>query len=70
MKNDGYIKVVREIKKRNGNCKITILGASHSAFSVIYTLLNGPCKIATFEEMLKKNKQVGNNRKINSAIVT
>ncbi len=70
MKSDGYTKVVSEIRKRNGNCKISILGASHSAFSVIYTLINGPCKIATFEEILKKNKQVGNNRKINSAIVT
>ena len=62
--------MVKEIRKRNGNCRITILGASHSAFSVIYTLLNGPCKINTFEEILKKNRLGGNNRKINSAIVT
>ena len=74
LKNDGFVKVVREIRKRNGKCNITILGASHSAFSVVYTLLYGPCKINVFEEILKnKNRTVatGNpNRKINSAIVT
>jgi len=56
LKNEGFTKVVREIRKSNGKCKIAILGASHSAFSVIYTLLNGPCKINVFEEMLKKNR--------------
>ena len=53
LKNDGFVRICREIRKRNGNCKISILGDSHSAFSVVYTLLHGPCKINVFEELLK-----------------
>jgi hypothetical protein len=66
MKKEGYTKCVKIIRSLNGKCKIAILGGSHSAFSIIYTLLNGPCKINCFEEHLKKQKQT---RKINSAIV-
>jgi len=50
LKLEGYYKLVRSIKKRRGNCKVAILGGSHSTFSIIYLLLYGPCKIKLFED--------------------
>ena len=39
-----------------GKCKIHILGGSHSAFSVLSLLLNGPCKIKVFDDYKRNCK--------------
>ena len=43
LKESGYSELVKAVKAKNGKCKICILGGSHSGFSVVYLLLNGPC---------------------------
>ena len=64
LKNNGFDEVVKLIKRKRGKCKISILGGSHSAFSIVYLLLNGACKINCFEDILRKQRQV---RKANSS---
>ncbi len=49
IKYEGFNELVKQIKKSNGKCNICVVGGSHSAFSVLYLLLRGPCKISTFE---------------------
>lgn len=62
LKDQGYQKLVQLIKARRGKCKISILGGSHSAFSVLYLLLHGPVKIGIFEDYARRTllKQVKN----------
>lgn len=62
LKFEGYMRLLRKIRERSGNCKISILGGSHSAFSVVYLLLNGPIKIKGFEDIKGGNSLQVNNR--------
>ena len=64
LKNDVFSEVVKTIRSRKGKAKITILGGSHSAFSIVYLLLNGACPIPSFDDIARKQRQV---RKSNSA---
>jgi hypothetical protein len=61
LKQEGFQQLVQRIKQYRGSCRISILGGSHSAFSVLYLLINGPCKIRCFEEMARRVKS--ENRK-------
>ena len=68
LKHDGFETLVKRIKSMSGKCKIYILGGSHSAFSVLYLLLHGPCRIKVFEEYKRRNhkSQVSAHKKTNS----
>ena len=50
LKQEGFQDMVMKIRNHHGKCKIFILGGSHSAFSVLNILLNGPCRIKVFED--------------------
>ena len=54
LKFGGFQKLVRSIKQHKGQCKIAILGGSHSAFSTLNLLINGPCKIKLFDEFQRR----------------
>jgi hypothetical protein len=56
LKQNGFAELVKQIRATKGNCRIKILGGSHSAFSVLYLLLNGQTKIALFEDYKRRSK--------------
>jgi hypothetical protein len=58
LKDKGFMKLVQLIRNRQGKCRISIMGGSHSAFSVLQLLLNGQVKIGLFEEF-NRRQQVG-----------
>ena len=64
LKNNVFSEVVKTIRSRKGKAKITILGGSHSAFSIVFLLLNGACPIPSFDDIARKQRQV---RKSNSS---
>ena len=56
LKQDGFQSLIQKIQSLQGRCKICILGGSHSAFSVLYLLLNGPCRIKVFDDYKRQCK--------------
>lgn len=66
LKLDGFTKLVQLIRQKQGKCKIMILGGSHSGFSVLYLLLQGPARIGLFEEV-RERSQSGNHQRIQSS---
>ena len=43
--------LVQIIKSLGDKVNITIIGGSHSAFSIAWVLLNGPCRLKTFSNI-------------------
>ena len=43
-----FRKLVQIINQKDRKITITVIGGSHSAFSIAWLLLNGPCKLKYF----------------------
>ena len=54
LKQEGFATLVSAIKEYKGKCRIALLGGSHSAFSVLHLLLNGPCRVSVFEDLHRR----------------
>ena len=60
---------MKHVRKFNGKCKISILGGSHSAFSVLYLLLNGPYKINLFDDFKRRSITSNKTKKTKNTVI-
>ena len=64
LKAEGFAKLVSCIQERSGRCRVAILGGSHSAFSILALLVNGPTRVGLFEDAQKKFQNKFNKLKM------
>lgn len=64
LKDDGYQTMMKYLRSLNGKAKISILGGSHSTFSVLYLLAYGPYKISLFDDFKRRQGSTSKSNKL------
>lgn len=55
---------MKHVRSLNGKAKISILGGSHSTFSVLYLLTYGPYKISLFDDFKRRQSSTSKSNKL------